>query len=199
MGTHSFSIPSGHFSGYLSHGAGAAEDWDLRVHLVLPPLRPDAFLAFVEVKYPLSLVFAATTLLGSLRYLPQAGAILRAPTSRYLLLLQIPVGLSILFALQPDLDMERYTYYVRVLVVLFLIPVLVRTEKDLRQIPFHHGPVIGPSRAQVRSIWSSRRRRGFFVIDLWRFAGRQQLHSFGVCNRDSAVPGFAVCSHPTSC
>src|SRR5260370_4754066 len=75
-------------------------------------MRPDV-LAFVEVKYPLSLMFAICSLLGAFRYLPQAGAILRAPTIRFLLLLQIPVGLSIVFAIQPDLDMDRYTYYVR--------------------------------------------------------------------------------------
>jgi probable O-glycosylation ligase (exosortase A-associated) len=98
-------------------------------------MRPD-ILAFVEVKYPLSLVFAICSLLGSVWYLSQVGVILRAPTIRFLLLLQIPVGLSIAFAIQPDLDIDRYTYYVRNLAILFLIPVLIQTEKDLRQLLF---------------------------------------------------------------
>src|SRR5260370_28459983 len=98
-------------------------------------MRPD-ILAFVEVKYPLSLVFAICSLLGSVWYLSQVGVILRAPTIRFLLLLQIPVGLSIAFAIQSDLDIDRYTYYVRNLAILFLIPVLIQTEKDLRQLLF---------------------------------------------------------------
>src|SRR5260370_35168725 len=52
-------------------------------------MRPD-ILAFVEVKYPLSLVFGLCSMLGSAWYLCQFVVILRAPPPLFLFLRHIP-------------------------------------------------------------------------------------------------------------
>ncbi len=96
-------------------------------------MRPDV-LAFVEAKYPISLVLAVMVLISVLREAGAIPAIFQSSISRSLLLLQIPLGLSVVFAVNPDLCSVRYNFYVRMIVVLFAIPVLIRTEQHLREL-----------------------------------------------------------------
>lgn len=96
-------------------------------------MRPD-LLAFAENKYPFSLCLAVATGLGALRYLGDFTAIVRNPISRVVVLLQIPVGLSVLFAVYPALTYDRYNFYSRMIVVLLLIPVLTQTLTDMREL-----------------------------------------------------------------
>ena len=96
-------------------------------------MRPD-LLAFAENKYPFSLCLAVATGLGALRYLGDFTAIVRNPISRVVVLLQIPVGLSVLFAVYPELTYDRYTFYSRMIAVLLLIPVLTQTLTDMREL-----------------------------------------------------------------
>lgn len=94
-------------------------------------MRPDA-LAWQEGMYPYSLVFAIVTLFGSWRYLPNLGRWITNPFVWSLLLLQIPMVLSIQYALDPALAGEAYMKYLRILVVCLMIPLFVQTEKHFR-------------------------------------------------------------------
>lgn len=96
-------------------------------------MRPD-ILAFVENVYPISLVLAICTALGAIIELQHVSVWFRNPICRLLLLLQIPVGLSVIFAVHPLLVVDRYNFYIRMILVLLLIPVLIRTERDLRNL-----------------------------------------------------------------
>jgi probable O-glycosylation ligase (exosortase A-associated) len=96
-------------------------------------MRPD-LLAFAEDKYPFSLILAAATGLGALRCLSGFGALIRSATSRWLCLLQVPLAISYVLALRPELSVERYDFYVRMMMVLFCIPVMIQTEEQLRTL-----------------------------------------------------------------
>ena len=93
-------------------------------------MRPD-LLAFVESKYPLSMVLAAALALGSLQKLGGIGALFQASASRLILILQIPIALSVIFAVNPALSYDRYDFYLRMILILLLIPILLETEKDV--------------------------------------------------------------------
>jgi probable O-glycosylation ligase (exosortase A-associated) len=94
-------------------------------------MRPDV-LAWAPNAHPYSLVLAAATLLGSVRYLGNALVLLRNGTVRLLLLLQIPLILSVLFAQNREVTYEPYWMYIRVIGMALLIPVLIETEEQLR-------------------------------------------------------------------
>ncbi len=96
-------------------------------------MRPDLF-AFVESVYPISLVLAVCTAIGAIREIGYVSVWFTNPLCRLLLLLQIPVGLSTIFAVYPILAVDRYNYYIRMIAVLLLVPVLIRTERDLRNL-----------------------------------------------------------------
>ena len=96
-------------------------------------MRPDIF-AWVENKYPVSLLFGVTSVLSSL-----AGGVadlhrclISNPLVRMLFLLQIPISLSVLFAVDRDLSVPRYLFYIRVIMVLIFLPLAIRTEQFMR-------------------------------------------------------------------
>lgn len=94
-------------------------------------MRPDA-LAWREGLYPYSLIFAVVTLLGSWRYLPNLGGWVKNPFVWSLLWLQVPMVLSIQFALDPKLASDAYMKYLRILVVCLMIPLFIQSEKYFR-------------------------------------------------------------------
>jgi len=96
-------------------------------------MRPD-ILSFAEGKVAVSLILAAITAASSLPYAGNVIVLWKNPISRLLLLLQIPVGLSVVFSLNPSLCLDRYGYYIRMIIVLLLIPVLIQTEQHMKQL-----------------------------------------------------------------
>lgn len=94
-------------------------------------MRPDA-LAWREGMYPYSLIFAIVTLFGSWRYLPNIGNWIRNPFVWSLLLLQIPMLLSVQFALDPPSAVDPYMKYLRILAVCLMIPLFIQTEQYFR-------------------------------------------------------------------
>lgn len=94
-------------------------------------MRPDA-LAWQEGMHPYSLIFAVVTLLGSWRYLPNLGGWIKNPFVWSLLWLQVPMVLSIQFAVDPELAAAAYMRYLRILVVCLMIPLFVQSEKHFR-------------------------------------------------------------------
>ncbi|HLI86853.1 MAG TPA: putative O-glycosylation ligase, exosortase A system-associated [Bryobacteraceae bacterium] len=96
-------------------------------------MRPD-LLAFAEGKYPYSLALALCTAIGASRYVARATVWLRNPFCLWLLVLQLPVGLSVLAAVQPELSFERYQAYIRMILVLLLIPLLIAQVEDCRRL-----------------------------------------------------------------
>jgi putative inorganic carbon (hco3(-)) transporter len=96
-------------------------------------MRPD-LLAFTEGKYPYSLALAIATGIGATRYAARLAVWFRNPFCLLLLLLQIPIGLSVMFAAHPDLAADRYQAYIRMILVLLLIPVLIAETADCRRV-----------------------------------------------------------------
>ncbi|MBV8732679.1 MAG: hypothetical protein JO336_22950, partial [Acidobacteriia bacterium] len=96
-------------------------------------MRPD-LIAFAEGHYPYSLALAISTALGATRYAARSAVWFRNPFCRLLLLLQIPIGLSVLLAFQPDLATPRYDTYIRMILVILLIPLLIEQPEDAKRI-----------------------------------------------------------------
>jgi putative inorganic carbon (HCO3(-)) transporter len=96
-------------------------------------MRPDV-LAWSNGRYPYSLSLAVCTLIGSLVYLPRFRAWFTNPIAAGMLLLQVPMVLSVLFAVNPALCYEPYYFYLRVVLAALLIVVFVTTEEDLRHL-----------------------------------------------------------------
>jgi probable O-glycosylation ligase (exosortase A-associated) len=92
-------------------------------------MRPD-LLAFAEGKYPYSLALAIATGVGAIRHAPQIAVWVRNPFCRLLLVLQVAVGLSAFLAVRQELSADRYAIYIRMIVVLLLIPLLLTEAAD---------------------------------------------------------------------
>ena len=98
-------------------------------------VQPDV-LAWCEGQYPFSLGLAVTTLLGSLRYIGEVPGLLRLRSVQGLLLLQIPIGISILFCEGPFLSPERYSNFERTTLMILLVPLLIKTVDDMRHLMY---------------------------------------------------------------
>lgn len=97
-------------------------------------MRPDV-LAWVEDERNIhSLILFIATAAGSLRYLPRVTALFQAPFNWLVILLQIPLGMSVLFAFQPELCYVRYNMYIKMILALLLIPILIETVEDMRNL-----------------------------------------------------------------
>jgi putative inorganic carbon (hco3(-)) transporter len=96
-------------------------------------MRPD-LLAFAAGKYPYSLVLAVSTAVGAVRHVDRCTLWLKNPFCLLLLLLQVPVGLSVVAAVNPELSSERYETYIRMISVLLLIPLLIANAEDCRRL-----------------------------------------------------------------
>ena len=96
-------------------------------------VQPDVA-AWVERKYPFSIALAIATLVGSLRYVPELPRLFRIPAVAGLLLLQIPIGLSILYCEGQFLAPDRYDTFMRIMVMALMTPLLIRTRKELKEL-----------------------------------------------------------------
>jgi len=96
-------------------------------------MRPDV-LAWSADAYPFSVALALATLIGSVRWWPSIRTLFQNPISRLLLLLQVPIGMSVLFAEEPSLSYDPYWNYARMIVMTLMIPLLIQTERHVREI-----------------------------------------------------------------
>jgi putative inorganic carbon (HCO3(-)) transporter len=94
---------------------------------------PDV-MAWCPGKYPFSLCLAAATLAGTVRYLPEIPNVLKVPAVKWLLLLQVPLALSVIFSEGPFLAMDRYLLFERTTLMVLLIPVLIDSEERMRNL-----------------------------------------------------------------
>lgn len=96
-------------------------------------MRPDV-LAWSSGTYPYSLVLALTTLVGSFRYFGNAAVWLRNPVIRALLVLQLPLALSVVFAVNSSIAIDPFLFYLRMVVMSLLIPLLIETPAQLARL-----------------------------------------------------------------
>ena len=92
---------------------------------------------------PYSLALAVCTLTGSLPYVWQFGILLGNWISRWLILFLIPISVSTMLAVDPSLSWPAWQYYVRIVAMALLIPVFIRTERDLKSLLIVIGASIG--------------------------------------------------------
>ncbi len=95
-------------------------------------MRPDIF-AFVDNKYPVSLAFAIVAGLSSIfgGIADLSRCLFANPLVRWLFLLQIPIAISVVFAVSSELSVQRYGFYIRVVLVVILLPLAIRTEQHM--------------------------------------------------------------------
>ncbi len=94
--------------------------------------RPDE-LAYSEL--PFSMLLAIVLILTSLFREPfRIGTVFRSPISLGVILLQLPIGLSVLMAVHPQLCTFGYSKYIKVVITMFTIPWLVYSEVWLRRL-----------------------------------------------------------------
>lgn len=97
-------------------------------------MRPDVLAWVDQEDNYYSLLMAVALLLGSLAQLFEFRNLFLEPISPMILLLQIPIGLSVLAAYSTALATPRYSFFIRMIAILLLIPVLVHTEKHVREL-----------------------------------------------------------------
>jgi probable O-glycosylation ligase (exosortase A-associated) len=80
------------------------------------------------------MMLAIGTLIGSLRFLNQISVLVTTPISRGLLLLQVPIAISVVTAIDPAVSYQSYVPYVRMMVMILIILVCIQTEAALRTL-----------------------------------------------------------------
>jgi probable O-glycosylation ligase (exosortase A-associated) len=96
-------------------------------------MRPDYF-AWAIGNFPFSPVLAGATLIGSIRYFPRLSVLFQNSMTWALLLFQIPIALSILFAINPALSYQPFFEFERIVMMSLLIPVLIESPEHLRNL-----------------------------------------------------------------
>jgi probable O-glycosylation ligase (exosortase A-associated) len=95
-------------------------------------MRPDV-LAWIEERSWFSMALAISTLLGGLRHVGLwPYQVLQNPLIWPVFALQAPILGSVLLAQIPELSMPYYNQYVRMLIVLLMIPILVTGKREIR-------------------------------------------------------------------
>jgi putative inorganic carbon (HCO3(-)) transporter len=100
------------------------------VYVWFATARPDVF---AYSHKPLFFFVALAVGLGSLRLIPQYPNVVRSWISRLLVLMQIPVAFSIIMAVVPALCMIPYSFYIKVVLMSLLIPIVVVDETMMRR------------------------------------------------------------------
>ena len=95
--------------------------------------QPDV-IAWCIHKYPFSMLLAAGTLIGCLRYVGSVGVLFRIPMVWILLLMQIPLALSVIFSPETFLSMDRYETYLRVMIMALAIPLLMESVQHMKEL-----------------------------------------------------------------
>lgn len=99
------------------------------VYVWFAAARPD--IAAYSTK-PFFFVIAICVAIGSLRVVHQYSNVVRNWITAMVLLMQIPIALSIVFAVRQDLCWANYDIYVKVVVMSLLIPIIVVDEEMMR-------------------------------------------------------------------
>jgi probable O-glycosylation ligase (exosortase A-associated) len=94
-------------------------------------MRPDVM---SYSRFPFIFAVSLCTLVGTLRLYAQFINIFRSPITLGILLLQVPIGLSIVYAVRPELCWNRYDIYYKVIIMSLLVPVIVINEKTLHRL-----------------------------------------------------------------
>jgi probable O-glycosylation ligase (exosortase A-associated) len=94
--------------------------------------RPDVLAWIDRVENYYSFIIAVCTLLGSVQMLPKVKNIFTSSISRSVTLMMIPVIISGLMPTYPALTEVRFSQFMKLMLVVFLIPILIDDEKDLK-------------------------------------------------------------------
>jgi putative inorganic carbon (hco3(-)) transporter len=105
--------------------------WGVYGYVWFALMRPD-YLSWSTNKYPFSMMLSIASLIGAVRYLPQLSVLFANPLARRLMLLVIPITLSVWFCEGRFLAQDRYSAFVRLCLMVLLIPLTVRTPRDVR-------------------------------------------------------------------
>jgi probable O-glycosylation ligase (exosortase A-associated) len=93
-------------------------------------MRPD-ILAWATGK-PYSYALAIAALCGCIRLAPRTLLWFRNPITVGLLMLMIPIGLSAVYAIQPDLSAQPLLEYGQIVLMALLVPLVIRSLDDLK-------------------------------------------------------------------
>lgn len=107
--------------------------WGVFSYVWFALMRPDYF-AWAAGNFPFSPLLAGATLIGACRKVADIPILFRNMTSLTLLVYQIPITFSVLLAVIPQLTYPHYYEFERIMLLVFLIPLLVKTEKDLKDL-----------------------------------------------------------------
>jgi len=97
-------------------------------------MRPDVLCYVEDDRNIYSLIIFLATAIGSIRCLPNLANVFRTYIGALIIALQVPFGLSVVFAVYPDLAVDRYVFFVKTIVALMLIPMLIETLQDLKEV-----------------------------------------------------------------
>jgi putative inorganic carbon (HCO3(-)) transporter len=107
------------------------------VYLWFALMRPD-ILAWSDGAHPYSLALLICTLIGMVlgmgAELPSLIRIFKNPFTIGLIVLAIPTGLSVFFGVFPKIAWDDYSLFLRVIGTSMLIPVLIRSEEQVRSM-----------------------------------------------------------------
>lgn len=99
-------------------------------YVIFGLMRPDQLAWLGPNRY--SFILAVSTLLSSFRHLQDVNRVLADPITRGFLLLQIPIGLSVVFAIDSELSLVKYIPFLQMCLMTLLIPILIETKDHLR-------------------------------------------------------------------
>lgn len=110
-------------------------------YVVFGLMRPDVLAYAGPNKY--SFAIAVCTLIGSARMVRNVTNFLQDPFTGLFLLLQVPFGLSVIFAVDVDLSLLKYIPFLQMTLMLLLIPLLIETADHLRYLILAMGFSLG--------------------------------------------------------
>ena len=93
-------------------------------------MRPDYF-AWAAGSFPFSPVLAGATLLGAALKVVNFPAVFKDFGSLSLMAYQLPIAASVVLSVAPQLTYAHYTEFLRITLMVLLIPVLIQTEREL--------------------------------------------------------------------
>jgi probable O-glycosylation ligase (exosortase A-associated) len=93
-------------------------------------MRPD--ILSWSVGKPFSLALGIAALVGCIRVVPRFTRLIRSPITCGLLLLMVPIGLSVVYAIDPRLSIYPMNEYGTIVLMALLIPVVVQNLNDLK-------------------------------------------------------------------
>jgi probable O-glycosylation ligase (exosortase A-associated) len=95
-------------------------------------MRPDVLAWIEDDRNIYGFLILLATAIGSLTQLHNLSALFRSTWSRLVIFLQIPIALSVIFAYRLELAWPRYSFFIKMILGLLLVPLLIRTVQDLK-------------------------------------------------------------------